>query len=134
MNVVAQQVATVKRLKYEERVNPTWDGEIMRAGSKLVPPMIDSLVIVCDHNGVERECVLADTGAWTADNIVLQFMAFCGAKPSELEAAEGTVFQIIEVGGMYFPTDRTLEIGERKLKAAQWFEPHVEQKPLMVAS
>lgn len=123
--VMPADVATVKRAEYREVVNPMWDGEIMRSGSKLVPPTLDALVVTVDHRGEEREMVIANT-EWSTDNVALQFLAFCGAKPSDLEPVEGTHVQVVEDDdGNLWPTDKSMDAGEKKLERSDWFNSDI---------
>lgn len=121
MEVTKQQVATVKHAEYRECVNPMWDEPIMRAGNKMVPPTIDALYLVVDHMGEECEIILANTG-WNEKCVALQFMAFCGAKPSDLEPIEGTMIKVVEHDGRLWPHDVVIEKGAKRLKQADWFD------------
>ncbi len=120
MNVVAQNVATVKHAEYREVTNPMWDGEIMRAGSKLVPPTVDVLYMRVDYAGEDREMVIVN-GEWSKENATLQFLAYCDAKPSDLEPVIGTHVQVVEQNGNLWPTDTVLEKGAKRLEIAGWF-------------
>lgn len=122
MNVVTQNVATVKQVEYREVTNPMWDGDIIRNGSKLVPPTVDVLYMRVDHNGQDREMMIVN-GDWDESNATLQFLAYCGARPSDLEPVIGTPVQVVEKGGLLWPTDACLKQGEKKLQQAEWFDP-----------
>lgn len=116
MDLPYDQTETVQDVEYRQIVDTDEQGSVV--GQR------DVLFVRTDG----RDFTINNTG-FTASNFALQFLAFCGARPSDTDAAQGTVVPLVDTEHGYFPPDWVFEKGKQALAQSEW-GPVVTEVPL----
>lgn len=114
-------LATIKDFCYQQR-------EIEET-----PMPISTVVLHCSLQGEIIE-VICPNQNYSPNTTSLQVMAYCDAKPTELDRIVGKTIEVTEYQNTWYPTNDVCTLGKKLLKSSDWFEwgTIAEQQPVVM--